>query len=286
MAAVLVMARPRRLTRTELAARQTDAAGSERPAAFLSSQTAIMRTSIPDLKMCWVGMKLVSWMIGFYHEVMNSRKMLRSICAAVALSFLAGSLWADDAAKGDLTPLILKLPAGSQIDGPPKDAPPLMIPKDAKNIAHTAKVTTSDGNCKADALAKITDGNKESADDNIALLRKGVQYVQFDFGAPQEFFAVAVWHAFDTMKVYHAVVVQVADDADFTKNVQTLFNNDAANLAGRGAGTDHEYFETNFGKLIDAKGAKGQFVRLYSKGSTDGSFNEYTEVEIYGRPVK
>jgi len=258
-----------------------------------------MRASIPDLKTHSVGMKLVSGVGGFYDSVMNSRKMLRLICVVTALSFFAGTSRGDDAAKGDLTPLVLKLPApsfvgtpkdlpaGSQIDGPPaKDTPPLMIPKDAKNIAHTAKVTTSDANAKPEALAKITDGNKEAGDDNIALLRKGPQYVQFDFGAPQEFFAIAVWHAFDTMKVYHAVVAQVADDADFTKNVQTIFNNDAANLAGRGAGTDHEYFETNFGKLIDAKGAKGQFVRLYSKGSTDGSFNEYTEVEIYGRPVK
>jgi hypothetical protein len=53
-----------------------------------------------------------------------------------------------------------------------------------------------------------------------------------------------------------------------------------------GAGTDREYFETNQGKLIDAKGVKARYVRLYSRGSTDSALNEYTEVEIYARPAQ
>jgi hypothetical protein len=120
----------------------------------------------------------------------------------------------------------------------------------------------------------------------VVLLRKGPQYVQFDFGGPKELYAIVIWHAHDTAKVYHDVIVQVADDAEFTKGVRTLFNNDKENALGQGAGTDREYFETYEGKTIDAKGDKAQFVRLYSKGSTDSSLNEYTEVEIYGRPPK
>ena len=38
--------------------------------------------------------------------------------------------------------------------------------------------------------------------------------------------------------------------------------------AGLGIGKDREYFETNEGKLVDAKGIKARYVRLYSKGST------------------
>jgi len=177
------------------------------------------------------------------------------------------------------------LPAGAQVDSG-KLAKPLLIPKDAVNIAPKATLTTSDPKASARNLPKITDGDKEARDSSVVLLRKGPQYVQFDFGSPFELYAIVIWHAHDTPKVYHSVVVQLADDADFTKNVRTLFNNDKDNAVGRGVGTDREYFETNEGKTVDAKGEKARFVRLYSKGSTDSSLNEYTEVEIYGRPPK
>jgi hypothetical protein len=204
-----------------------------------------------------------------------------------------------DNATNDLVPLKPKLPAPAFV-GTPKDVPagsniesasdksskPLLIPKDAKNIAPGSKITTSDSNAKPESLLKITDGIKEADDANVVLLRKGTQYMQFDLGSPQQIFALVIWHAHDTAKVYHSVVAQLADDADFTTNVRTLFNNDVANAAGRGAGTDHEYFESFEGKTIDAKGESAHYVRLYSKGSSDGSFNEYTEVEIYGRPIK
>ena len=221
----------------------------------------------------------------------------------VALCLWLGGtcLLAEDAAKtapGDLVPLKPKLPAPAFV-GTPKDIPaganvekasdkptgPLLIPKDAKNVAPGAKLSASDGK-KPEELAKITDGVKEADDANLVLLRKGPQFVQFDLGGAHEIFAIVIWHAHDTPKVYHSVVAQVADDADFTANVRTLFNNDLANAAGRGIGADREYFETYEGKTIDAKGAKARYLRLYSKGSTDSSLNEYTEVEIYGRPMK
>jgi hypothetical protein len=54
---------------------------------------------------------------------------------------------------------------------------------------------------------------------------------------------------------------------------------------GLGAGTSREYFETNEGKLIEGKGTQARYVRLYSRGSTESRLNEYTEVEVYGRPA-
>jgi hypothetical protein len=213
------------------------------------------------------------------------------LAALVSFNFLA--------VAEDLVPLKPKLPIPAFV-GTPKDAPagtsvgpasdkgkaPLMIPKDATNIAPGKKLSTSDTKSSPTVLVKLTDGDKEANDNAVVLLRKGTQYVQFDLGAPHEVFALVIWHAHDTPKVYHDVIVQVADDADFTKNVRTLFNNDQDNSSGLGVGTDREYFETNEGKTVDAKGEKAAFVRLYSKGNTDSSLNEYTEVEIYGRPQK
>jgi hypothetical protein len=162
----------------------------------------------------------------------------------------------------------------------------MMVPAGLKNIAQGAKVTCSDKNATADALAKITDGDKEASEQSIIYLRKGTQWVQLDFGSPQEIFAVCIWHAHNSAKVYHSVIVQVADDQDFLQNVKTLFNNDQENKSGIGVGTDREFFETHEGKLIDTKGATARYIRFYSKGSTESALNEYTEIEVYGRPAK
>jgi hypothetical protein len=219
---------------------------------------------------------------------------LAAIALAALILFGASTTRADD-----LVPLNLNLPAPAFV-GTPKDAPerpnvepltgkprpPLMVPAGLKNLAPGSKITCSDTNASPEVLAKIVDGSKESVDTGLVSLRKGPQYVQFDIGATDELFAIVIWHAFDTLKVYHAVVVQVADDPGFTTNVRTLFNNDTADKCGRGVGTEREYFETNEGKLINANGARARCVRVYSRGSTDSALNEYTEVEIYGRPAR
>lgn len=198
----------------------------------------------------------------------------------------------------ELEPLILKLPAPA-FQGTPKDIPvgsnveplddkprpPLMVPKGLRNVAAGKKITSSDKNAPASTLEKIVDGDKEAADESIVLLRKGTQYVQIDLGAPHEVFAIVVWHAHNSPKVFRDVIVQVSDDPDFIENVKTLFNNDHDNSSGLGVGTDKEYFETNQGRTFDAKGVKARYVRLYSRGSTESSLNEYTEVEVYGRPA-
>lgn len=223
------------------------------------------------------------------------------VCLTSLLCCIGPNVWAEDSSKPDSTPRVpLKLdlptpvfvgtpkeaPRGVDVEpAPDKPPPPLMVPGDVHNIAPGKKITCSDKGVSATALARINDGNKEAGEDSTAMLRKGLQWIQFDLGAPQEIYAIAIWHAHDTAKVYRSVIVQVADDADFTSNVRTLFNNDRDNSAGLGAGTDRQYFETYMGKVIDAKGARGRYVRLYSHGSTDSALNEYTEVEIYGRPA-
>jgi len=37
--------------------------------------------------------------------------------------------------------------------------------------------------------------------------------------------------------------------------------------------------------LIDAKGANGRYVRLYSNGNTTNKLNDYIEVEVWGKPA-
>ena len=238
----------------------------------------------------------------------NSGAILLPSCALILMAcFLAQTGCAQDAkdnerkatsGSSDLVPLELKLPSPA-FKGTPTDIqlssyvepysdkprPPMMVPPGLKNVAAGKPVTSSVTNMPKDQLAKIVDGDKEPSDQSIIFLRKGTQYVQIDLGSPHELFAILIWHAHNTAKVYHDVIVQLADDADFKQNVRTVFNNDQDNSSALGAGTDREYFESNQGRLIDAKGAKARYVRTYSKGSTESALNEYTEIEVYGRPA-
>ena len=229
------------------------------------------------------------------------------ICLAITvLSLFRWNCLAEDAtndtphstASRGLVPLILKLPL-PVLNGTPKDIkipgveplsdklrPPMMVPAGLRNIAGTAKLTCSDPHASAPMLAQIVDGNKEANEGNIVALRKGMQWVQMDFGGLRQVFAIVIWHCYDSLKVYHDVIVQAADDPSFTQDTKTLFNNDADNSSGLGVGTDREYFESFQGKLINARGIAARYLRFYSKGSTESAFNEYIEIEVYGRPVK
>ena len=46
------------------------------------------------------------------------------------------------------------------------------------------------------------------------------------------------------------------------------------------------YVESSEGKLLDAKGVTGRFVKLYSRGNTNNDLNHYIEIAVYGLPLK
>src|SRR5580704_5840068 len=118
----------------------------------------------------------------------------------VLLLASAAVAFGDDSSK--LVPLKLDLPS-PVFAGTPKDAPkgvdieptptqpppPLMVHADVHNLAPSAQIYCSDKGVSAANLAKITDGNKKADEDAIVLLRKGLQWVQFDLGSAQEIYA-------------------------------------------------------------------------------------------------
>jgi hypothetical protein len=167
-----------------------------------------------------------------------------------------------------------------------KPRPPFLAPVGTKNVALGKKVTSSDEMPIIGDLEQITDGDKEAADGSYVELGPFKQYVTIDLGAKYEIYAIAVWHYHKQGNVYFDVVVQVADDPDFITNVNTVFNNDIDNSIGLGVGKDMHYVETHEGKLIDAKGVQGRYVRLYSNGNNTNDLNHYIEVEVYGKPVE
>jgi len=132
----------------------------------------------------------------------------------------------------------------------------------------------------------ITDGDKEADDGSFVELGPLLQHITIDLEGTYEIFAIVVWHYHQNPQVYFDVVIQVADDSDFITNVRTLFNNDTDNSTGLGVGTDLHYVETNKGELIDIKGSKARYVRLYSNGNNNNDLNHYIEVEVYGKSVE
>lgn len=131
----------------------------------------------------------------------------------------------------------------------------------------------------------IVDGDKEAGDGSLVEMGPFTQWVQIDLEQECDIYAVVVWHYHKTPRVYKDVVVQVSGDPDFIE-AQTIFNNDHDNSIGLGAGRDNHYVETAEGKLIDAKGVRGRYVRLYSTGSSSSDLNHYIEVEVFGKPAQ
>lgn len=166
------------------------------------------------------------------------------------------------------------------------DRPPFLAPPGTTNVALGKPVSSSDEAPIIGELKMITDGDKEAADGSYVELGPGRQHVTIDLEGLHELYAIVVWHFHQNPQVYFDVVVQTAEDRDFVKNVRTLFNNDTDNSARLGAGTDMHYVETHRGELIDAKGVKARYVRLYSNGNSTDDLNHYIEVEVYGKPVQ
>ncbi len=199
----------------------------------------------------------------------------------------------------DQAPLPITLPAAMFVGTPSSmkgvtnleaplghDRPPFLAPRGAVNVALHKPVTSSSSEPLLGTLAMITDGDKEATDGSLVELDPMVQSITIDLGAEYDIYAVLVWHFHQQERVYFDVVVQVSSDPDFIE-AQTLFNNDADNSDGQGAGSDKNYVETNEGKLIDglSRNARGRYVRLYSNGNNQNDLNHYLEVEVYGKPV-
>ncbi|MBN2011818.1 hypothetical protein JW960_20990 [candidate division KSB1 bacterium] len=201
-------------------------------------------------------------------------------------------------AEEKLVPIDIKLPNPMFIGTPQnmnvpnlekplgKPRPAFLAPEGTKNVALGKSISGSDEEPIIGELEMLTDGDKEANDGSYVEFGPFLQQVTVDLEKQHDIYAVVVWHYHRQPRVYYDVIVQVSDDPDFVKDVKTIFNNDIDNSAGMGVGTNMNYVETAEGKLIDAKGVQGRYVRLYSNGSNSNDLNHYIEIEVYGKPVQ
>lgn len=220
--------------------------------------------------------------------------MIRRLTLALLLA--AGSLSFVHAA--DEVPLKIELPRPLFVGTPrplklanletPRTGrrPDIMVPAGTELLSRDKEVTSSDPLPIIGELSFITDGDKAGSEGTYVELGPGVQWVQIDLEQSAKIHAIVVWHFHSQARAYHDVIVQISDDAEFKSGVTTVYNNDDNNSAELGAGKDPAYIETYEGRLIEAKGVTGRYVRLYSNGNTSDELNHYIEVEVYGQPAK
>lgn len=200
------------------------------------------------------------------------------------------------ALQAQLEPLDIKLPQPMFVGTPTnfdvenleeplgKPRPPFLVPAGTRNLAY-GKPVYSSYEPRIGELWRITDGYTEATSYSYVELGPGHQHITIDLEEMCTIYAITVWHYHMSARVYLGVVVQVSDDPDFITNVRTVFNNDIGNSLGFGVGEDYQYVETHEGKLIDAGGITGRYVRLHSRGNTDNEFNHYIEMGVHGKPL-
>ena len=220
----------------------------------------------------------------------RSSGKLSAILTAMMFIFITITVTAQD-----LVPIEIELPPAMFVGTPTnlaienlekplgKPRPPFLAPAGTKNVSLGKPVTSTDDFPIIGELEMITDGNKEADDGYFVELGPFTQYVTIDLEKEYNVYAVIVWHYHKQPMVYFDVIVQLSDNADFTQNVRTIFNNDIDNSSGQGIGTDMHYVETAEGKLIDARGERARYVRLYSRGNNSNDLNHYIEVSVYGK---
>jgi len=183
------------------------------------------------------------------------------------------------------TPVPAELPNLEKAD-PSKVVKSIMVPKGTTNLAKGKPVTSSDSAPIIGELTLVNDGDADGADGSFVELMPGKQWVQIDLAAPANIYKIAMWHYHKQAQAYIDVLVQVSDDAEFKTGVTTLWNSDDDDSSAMGKGGDPAYVETNHGRVIDAKGTKARYVRLWSNGNTSNDMNHYCEVQVYGTPAK
>jgi len=168
-----------------------------------------------------------------------------------------------------------------------EERPEIKVPEGTVNLALNKPVTSNESLPVVGDLEMVTDGDKSGEDGHNVDIGFGKKWVQIDLEAVCNIYGVSVWHYHGQARAYRDVIVEVADDEDFTQNVQIVYNSDHDNSYGKGIGENMGYVETNEGKYIYCpKGTKGRYVRLHSQGNTSNDQNHYIEVEVYGTPAK
>ena len=140
-------------------------------------------------------------------------------------------------------------------------------------------VAVSAGPYNATSAAQVTNGNTDTAD--WMDVGPNPQWVTVDLGQSYNLNGVRLRHYYGDGRTYYDVIVQLSNSPDFASGVATVFNNDADNSAGQGAGSDPQYAETPAGRAITFGEVSARYVRAWVNGSTANTSGHFVEVEAW-----
>lgn len=109
----------------------------------------------------------------------------------------------------------------------------------------------------------------------------GPHFLQVDLGGVRKLGKLQLWNHFGDRRSYRGVIVQVSSSGDFGSDGVTLFNNDAGNLAGQGAGSDPLYYETAKGLTINFPATPARYIRCWLNGNSLNSYNHWVQLKAY-----
>ncbi len=161
--------------------------------------------------------------------------------------------------------------------------PNFLVPKNTMGLGFSEVLSSSDP--QFTVAGKNNFFYKSAQNRQRVTLATGLQWIQIDLTQIYYIYAIQLWHDFAEGRAYEDVIVRVADDALFTKNVRTLFNNDADNSAHLGIGKDKPYVETGAGLILDTRGKNyrgtpARYIRFYSRGNNKDEINQYADIEV------
>ena len=170
---------------------------------------------------------------------------------------------------------------------PQKRRKPLRVRPGMTNLALYKPVTACTDEPLAGDVDQITDGLKKSGPFDYVELPPGLGWVQIDLEQVRTIHAVVIWHFYKNATIYNDVIVRVADDAAFSRNVRTLFNNDHDDSARMGKGDDTAFYTRWWGEIVDARGAggdgtKARYVRVYTADGMEDELPRFVEIAVYG----
>ncbi|WP_309122808.1 fibronectin type III domain-containing protein [Paenibacillus sp.] len=143
-------------------------------------------------------------------------------------------------------------------------------------------------------LTILTDGVRTTSEYALISTSSGAKYVQLNLGEPHSITKLNLLNDYnpDSPRIGKDIIVQLSNDPAFASGVTTVYNNDADNSAGQGAGSDAEYTEPSSGAGLTVtlgSPVTAQYVRYWANGHTRTQTSAYNavntpvEVEVYAQ---
>ena len=164
-----------------------------------------------------------------------------------------------------------------------------MVPKGLRNLAQGRPVTSSmTEEPIIGELSQLTDGIRRSGEFDFVEFDADPQWAQVDLGATHTLHGIVIWHYYKNPVIYNDVIVQIADDLEFSSNVRTVFNNDHDNSSGLGQGSDTAFFARWWGEIVDLRGpakegTPARCIRVWTNGACGGEPTRLVEIQAFGK---